>query len=347
VLVTGDRGYIGSVLVPYLARAGHEVVGLDSDLYRGCTFGELAEPNGTSIEKDIRDVEARDLDGFDAVIHLAALSNDPLGALDEKLTYAINHLASVRLARVAKRAGVPRFLFSSSCSNYGASGGEALLDEEGELHPLTAYGISKVLVERDLATLADDSFSPVFLRNATVYGMSPRLRLDIVVNNLVAWAVTTGAIRLSSDGTPWRPLVHVEDVCRAFLAALEAPREAVHAQAFNVGGTDENYRVRDVAAIVAEVVPGAVVELAPDASPDARNYRVTCAKLAETLGVEPRWNVHMGAAEHYDAYRAADLTLEEFEGPRYQRLKRIASLLDAGQLDPTLRFVRVGSRSTR
>src|SRR5262249_1969763 len=236
---------------------------------------------------------------------LAALSNDPLGALDEGLTYEINHRASVRLAREARRAGVERFVFSSSCSNYGAGGGHELLDEEAELRPLTAYGSSKVLVERDVGQLAGDGFSPTFLRNATVYGMSPRLRLDIVVNNLVGWAFTTGVVRLSSDGTPWRPLVHVEDVCRAFQAVLEAPRELVHGEAFNVGGTSENYRVREVAAIVAEVVPDARVELSPDASPDARDYRVTCAKLAERLGVEPRWDVWAGAQEHYLAYRPA------------------------------------------
>jgi nucleoside-diphosphate-sugar epimerase len=339
VLVTGHLGYIGAVLAPFLAEAGHEVVGLDSDLYRGCTFGDDEwHPTVPSIEKDIRDVDTDSLDGFDAVLHLAALSNDPLGALDENLTYEINHLASVRLAEQAKRAGVDRFLFSSSCSNYGASGGEELLDEEAELRPLTAYGISKVLVERDVGALADESFSPTFLRNATVYGISPRLRLDIVVNNLVAWAFTTGEVRLSSDGTPWRPLVHVQDVCRAFLAVLEAPRELVHAQAFNVGGNAENYQVRDVAKIVADIVPGSRVEPAADASPDARNYRVSCAKLAETLGFETHWDVRQGAREHYDAYRETQLTLADLEGPRYQRLRRITSLLEDGALDADLRF---------
>jgi len=338
VLVTGDRGYIGSVLAPFLAAAGHEVTGLDSDLYRGCDFGGPAFPKIPSSVRDVRDVEVRDLAGYDAVVHLAALSNDPLGALDEHRTYEINHAASVRLAKKAKRAGVGRFLFASSCSNYGASGGEDLLDEEAELRPLTAYGISKVLVERDVAKLADDGFSPTFLRNATVYGTSPRLRLDIVVNNLVAWAFTRHVVRLSSDGTPWRPLVHLEDVCRAFLSALEAPRELVHAQAFNVGGTAENYQVRDVAEIVARTVPGSLVELAPNASPDARNYRVSCAKLSETLGVEPRWNVRMGVEQHYAAYRDAGLTLADFEGPRFQRLRTITSLLERGAIAPDLRF---------
>ena len=339
VLVTGHQGYIGSVLAPFLAAAGHDVVGLDSDLYRNCSFDDGSRlPTVPSIQVDVRDVRIDDLAGFDAVVHLAALSNDPLGALDERLTYEINHLASVQLAERSKQAGVVRFLFSSSCSNYGASGGTELLDEEAELRPLTAYGKSKVLAEQDVLALADDAFSPTFLRNATVYGISPRLRLDIVVNNLVAWAVTTGEVRLASDGTPWRPLVHLEDLCRAFLAVLEAPRELVHAQAFNVGGTSENYQVRTVAQLVAEVVPDSRVEFAPDASPDARNYRVSCEKLVSTLGFVPRWDVRRGVEEHYNAYRRASLSLDDLDGPRYQRLREIKRLLDRNELGADLRF---------
>jgi nucleoside-diphosphate-sugar epimerase len=338
VLVSGHRGYIGSVLAPFLRDAGHDVVGLDADLYRGCDFGGHHDDGIPSLERDLRDVSARDLAGFDAVAHLAGLSNDPLGALDERLTYDINHRGSVRLAEQARRAGVERFVFSSSCSNYGAAGGDDLLDEEAELRPVTAYGRSKVLAERDLATLADDSFSPTFLRNATVYGVSSRLRLDIVVANLVAWAYTTGEVRLQSDGTPWRPLVHVVDVCRAFRAALEAPKERVHLQAFNVGGTAHNYRVRDIAEVIAETVPGSRVTLAPGASPDLRDYRVTCAKLERALGFEPSRDLRSGVREHYDAYRAAGLTLADVQGSRYQRLARSRELLDAGELAPDLRF---------
>jgi nucleoside-diphosphate-sugar epimerase len=338
VLVTGHRGYIGAVLVPIFQAAGHDVVGLDSDLYRGCTFGDPAAIAAVpDLGVDLRDVTVEQLDGIDAIVHLAALSNDPVGDLDAALTYDINHLASVRLARVGRDAGVQRFLFSSSCSNYGAAGG-AFMDEDSELHPVTAYGESKVRVERDLTTLDGRSYVVVSLRNATAYGVSPRLRCDIVLNNLVAWAHTTGAIRIKSDGTPWRPIVHIRDIARAFLLALEAPREIVGGRAFNVVATTENYQIRDLAQIVAETLPGCGLEFAQNASPDVRNYRVRGDRYVEAVGFEPEWDARRGAAELAAAYAETGLTHDEVEGPRFQRIARIRERLADGSLQPDLRF---------
>jgi nucleoside-diphosphate-sugar epimerase len=337
VLVTGHSGYIGTVLVPLLVDAGHDVVGLDSDLFRRCTFGD--EPQAIpTMDKDIRDVQAADLDGFEAVMHLAGLSNDPMGDLNPALTDKINYQASVRLARLAKEVGVTRFVFSSSCSNYGAAG-EDLLDEEAAFNPVTPYGMSKVHVEQDVKELADEGFSPTFLRNATAYGVSPRLRFDLVVNNLVAWAFTTGQVFLKSDGTAWRPLVHVEDISRAFLSVLHAPRDLVHNQAFNVVPPNENYRIREVADIVAETVPGSRVEYATAASTDKRCYRVDGSRLVRALpDYKPVWDVRRGAAELYAAYQKVGLSLEEFEGPRYKRLAHLQKLIDGRYLDADLRW---------
>jgi len=338
VMVTGNLGYIGTVLAPMLKEQGHDVVGLDSDLYRRCTFG-----NGwvdiPTIIKDIRDIALDDLEGVEGICHLAGLSNDPLGDLNPDLTYEINYKASVRLAELAKQAGVSRFVFSSSCSNYGA-GGEDWLTEESAFNPVTPYGESKVMVEKDVALLADDTFSPTFLRNATAYGVSPRLRFDLVLNNLVAWAFTTGQIRMKSDGSPWRPIVHIEDISRAFAAVLEAPRETIHNQAFNVGVTEDNLQVRDIANIVGETVPDCEISFAEGASPDTRCYRVNCDHLPQMVpAFQPQWNTRRGALELYEAYKKFGVTLEEFEGSRYQRIGHIRKLIADGNLDNELRVI--------
>ncbi|HYH44202.1 MAG TPA: SDR family oxidoreductase [Thermoanaerobaculia bacterium] len=339
VLVTGHTGYIGSVLTPLLAAAGHEVVGMDSNLFAPCLLpGQVAPPDVPEIAKDLRDLAPGDLEGFDAVLHLAGLSNDPLGNLDAALTYEINEAASAHLAELAKRAGVSRFLFSSSCSTYGAAGDD-FLDEGAAFNPVTPYGISKVRFEQKLQSLADDSFSPTYLRNATAYGVSPRLRVDLVLNNLVGWAVTSGRIHLMSDGTPWRPLVHIADISRAFLAVLEAPREVVHDQAFNIGRTEDNYRIRELAEIVAETVPGCAITYAEGAGPDKRCYRVDCGKIARLLpAFQPQWDARKGAVELRDAYLRAGLTAEQFQGPRYVRLGRIRQLQEEQRIDAALRW---------
>lgn len=347
VLVTGHDGYIGCALVPTLLRAGHEVVGLDNCMFEHCTLGPDLEPVA-AIRKDVRDVELSDFEGFDAIIHLAGISNDPLGDLNPDCTYEINYRASLRLATLARQAGVSRFLFSSSCSNYGASGGDSILTEEAPFHPVTPYGHSKVLVEKDVSQLADSHFTPVFLRNATAYGYSPRLRGDLVLNNLVGWAYTTGKVMLKSDGTPWRPIVHIEDISAAFLAALEAPAHLVHNQAFNVGRTEENYQMRDLATIVMETVPGSEVTFADGAGPDKRCYRVNCDKIRRTLpAFKPRWTAREGARQLYDAYRTFGLKLSDFEGSRYMRIKHVKKLQAEGLLDVNLRWVSAAITAAR
>lgn len=337
VLVTGHRGYIGTVMVPMLLDEGFDVVGLDTDLYRYCTYGDppLEVP---TLLKDVRDITTADMKDVYAVVHLAALSNDPLGNLNPDLTYDINHKATVRTAEAAREAGVERFVFASSCSMYGKAG-EDVLDETAQFNPVTPYAKSKVYVERDVSQMATDEFSPVFMRNATAYGVSPRIRFDLVINNLVAWAMTTGRILMKSDGTPWRPLVHIEDISQAVICALKAPRETVHNLAVNVGSNEENYQMRELAAFVKDVVPQCEIDYAEDAGPDTRSYRVNFDKIHSVFpDFELKWNAKQGVQQCYDSYREYGLNKDDYEGVKYKRIAHIENLIKEGRLDLNLRW---------
>jgi nucleoside-diphosphate-sugar epimerase len=336
ILVTGHNGYIGAVMVPFLQRHGHHVTGLDTYFFEDCEMAGVTEADAV-IRKDIREVRAADMDGFDAVFHLAGLSNDPMGNLNPQITYDINAEATLHLGQAAKAAGVARFAFASSCSIYGAASPADVLDESAAFNPVTPYGESKVRSEAILAGLADDSFSPVYLRNATAYGASPKLRADLMVNSLVGYAFLNGEVLIKSDGTPWRPLVHIEDISRAFLAALTAPREVIHNAAFNIGRSSENYQVREVAAHVERLVPGSRIVYEAGGGPDTRCYRVDFSKAETGLpGFDPQWTVPKGIEELLAAYRANGLTMADFEGSRFIRLKTLQDHMARGALDPDL-----------
>lgn len=340
VLLTGHQGYLGTVMAPILAAAGHDVIGLDNGYFADCVLGPAPQDPPT-IATDLRDVTADDLDGFDAVVHLAALSNDPLGSLAPQITHDINHHASVRLARLAKEAGVSRFLYASTCSVYGAAG-DGLVTEDAPLRPLTPYAESKVRVEDDTAALADSHFTPVFLRNATAFGFSPRLRADIVLNNLVGHAVLTGDVRVLSDGTPWRPLVHAEDIARAFLTCLSAPREAINCRAFNIGTEDNNLTVAEIAAAVVDAVPGSELLITGESGADPRSYRVDFTRARDELGYSAQWSIPDGATQLYRAYTDYGLTSDGFFHD-FTRLPRLEQLRQSGALDETMR--RISARA--
>ncbi|TPE48405.1 NAD-dependent epimerase/dehydratase family protein [Amaricoccus solimangrovi] len=339
VLLTGADGYIGAIMGPKLIEAGHDVTGIDTGYYRRGWLFDDAKIHPRVVSKDLRRIESADLEGFDAVVHLSELSNDPIGENDPGLTMAINHEGSVALAKKAREAGVKRFVYASSCSTYGA-GGDGMRTEESELAPQTAYAKCKILVERDVRDLADETFTPVFMRNATAYGASPRQRFDIVLNNLAGFAHTIGEIRMTSDGSPWRPIVHIEDICQAMLCALTADREAVSGESFNVGADSENYRIREIAEIVAKTFPGCELTIG-ESGGDTRSYRVSFAKIrAHMPEFETSWTAERGARQLRAMFERIGLTREMFEAEPFTRLREIKHLRATNQIDPTLYWTK-------
>lgn len=339
ILITGNQGFIGPVLARLAREAGHKTTGLDIGYFETCVSSLTPDilPD-RQIVRDIRDVRPDDLEGVDAVIHLAGLSNDPMGALNPDLTYDINLEATARLGELARDAGVSRFIFASSCSIYGAAGNEGALDETAAFNPVSAYAISKVRSEERLSALANEHFSPVFMRNATAYGVSPRTRFDLVVNNLSGWAHTAGIIKVMSDGTPWRPLVHIEDISRAALAAATAPREVIHNQAFNVGRNDANYQVRDIAEAVKAAFPAANLEITGETGGDPRSYKVDFTKaLTKLPGFAPQWTLEKGVEEIARFLKDNGLSDGTFDNRLFIRLKQLKYGLDSGALDASLR----------
>jgi nucleoside-diphosphate-sugar epimerase len=332
VLVTGTEGYIGSLLSPMLMKSGHEVLAVDTGFYKVGWLYNGANLTAKTLNKDIRHITAEDLDGIDAVIHMAELSNDPTGQLSPTITYEINHQGSVYLANLAKSAGVKRFIYTSSCSVYGVAESD-YVTEESSVNPQTAYAECKTLVERDVRSIADDAFSPTFLRNATAFGASPRMRFDLVLNNLSGLAWTTKEIKMLSDGTPWRPLVHVLDICKAILCTLEAPRDIIHNQIFNVGDTHHNYQVKEIAAIVANIFPECALSFGTPGE-DNRSYRVSFDKINKYLpGFKCEWNARSGVEQLYDLFKQIKLTDEVFLSRGFTRLKQLEYLIETGQID--------------
>jgi nucleoside-diphosphate-sugar epimerase len=341
IIITGHSGYIGSLLVKLLKQSNYEILGIDTNYYgKDCEFFN-PELEINELNKDIRLINEKDIEGAYAVCHLAAISNDPMGDINPELTLGINYRASLKLAETAKRAGVKKFIYSSSCSMYGISYDINALDENAEFNPVTAYAKSKVESEKDIIPLADENFSVTFLRNTTAYGISPKLRLDLVVNNMVGWAVTTGKIRIMSDGTPWRPLIHAEDIARAFIAVIQSPKESVNKKSYNVGINSENYQIRDIAEIIKEIIPDTEIIITGEHGSDSRSYRVNFDKIHNELkNFQPKWVLKKGIEEIYESYLKYKMNDEKFNGRYFTRIKQIKYLIENKLVDDKLFWIK-------